>query len=169
MAAVLPFPREPSSHAPTLTIVESTAEQSVPIRRSVHHTLLLEPTLMLSHENMRIFRAVNYMIHTTHSWVQMLDDSSQSALDSIILNIDAIDAAVSSNNISAKRLITLLRKITRLEPLTIIAVSARDYVEVEDILQCGVNVFAPQSLSTFALVQRIEAARQRQMHLIQVS
>ncbi len=167
MAAVLPFPREPSLQTLTLTLVEPTVEQTAPARRSIHHSLSLEPTSLLSHENMRIFRAVNYMIHTTHSWVQLLESSTQIALDSIILNIDVIDTSISTNNISSRRLITLLHKVQRSEPLTIIAISSRDFVEVEDILQCGVDVFASRSLSPFALVQRIEAARQRQLHHLQ--
>lgn len=145
----------------SLPTVERSAEPVVMPRRTSHHVLTIEPAVFLSREHQRAFRAANYILRPVRQWHMVLDWVEQGAPDAILLDVDAIDAAVSKLNVSAHRLITLLRRALRDRAIPIGIVSRRDYVEIEDIVQAGVDVFVPSSAPMFCLIQRIDAARQR--------
>ncbi len=149
---------ERAPHPSGLTLVEPTHQQP---HRLLRHLLVLEPTPLLTYECARAFRAASYAIRPVRNWQHMLEWVEQGEIDGILLDLDAIDASVSSLNISAKRLITLLRRAARESSLTIAAVSKRDFTEVEDVLRAGVDVFVGRQHSLLCLIQRIEAARVR--------
>ena len=161
MATVLsshPVP-ERAPHPSGLSLVDPNHSQP---RRLLRHLLVLEPTPLLTYECARAFRAASYAIRPVRSWQHTLEWVEQGEIDGILLDLDAIDASVSSLNISAPRLITLLRRAARGSALTIAAVSKRDFSEVEDALRAGVDVFVGRQHSLLCLIQRIEAARVRQ-------
>jgi len=151
----------------SLPTVERSAEPVATPRRTSHHVLTLEPAAFLSREHHRAFRAANYILRPVRQWHLVVEWVEQGAPDAILLDVDAIDAAISTLNVSARRLITLLSRAIRDRAIPIAIVSRRDYVEIEDILQAGVDVFVPTHAPMFCLIQRIEAARVRsQMHAI---
>ncbi len=141
--------------------VERGAEPAITSRRISHHVLTLEPAAFLSREHQRAFRAANYILRPVRQWHQAVDWVEQGAPDAILLDVDAIDAAVSSLNVSSRRLITLLRRADNGRAIPIAIVSRRDYVEIEDIVAAGVDVFVPTGTPMFCLIQRLDAARLR--------
>jgi CheY-like chemotaxis protein len=146
----------------SIPAIERTAAPAATPRRTARHVLTLEPAAFLSREHVRAFRAANYILRPVRHWHQALDWVEQGAPDAILLDVDAIDAAVSSLNVSARRLVTLLRRAAQGRALPIAIVSQRDYVEIEDIVQAGVDVVVPTQAPMVCLIQRIEAARLRQ-------
>jgi DNA-binding NarL/FixJ family response regulator len=141
--------------------VERGTEPVATPRRTSRHVLTIEPAAFLSREHQRAFRAANYILRPVRQWHLAVDWVEQGAPDAILLDVDAIDAAVSTLNVSARRLITLLRRGARDRAIPIAIVSRRDYVEIEDIVQSGVDVFVPTSAPMFCLIQRIDAAWSR--------
>ncbi len=164
MATVLsPFSsQERAPHPSGLTLVEPNhPETPTQPRRLLRHLLVLEPTSLLTYECARAFRAASYAIRPVRAWQRALEWVEQGDIDGILLDLDTIDAAVSRQNVSSPRLITLLRRAAAGQPLTIAAVSKRDFVEVEDALRAGVDVFVERQSSLLCLIQRIEASRVR--------
>ncbi len=163
MASLLsPLPaRDFTPRASGPTLVDLNAEPGAQPRRLFHHLLVIEPTAYLTHENARVFRAVGYAAHAARTWHQAIEWAEHEDLDAILLDLDALDASVSKLNISSTRLIILLRRVAREHPLAIAAVSCRDYVEVEDALRAGIDVFVHRQASLLCLMQRIEATRAR--------
>ena len=164
MASVIsPYPfQERSAHSAGLTLVEPSAQETTAQpRRLLRHLLVLEPTPLLTYECARAFRADSYAMRPVRAWQTALDWVEQGDVDSILIDLDAIEAHVSPRNISAARFITLVRRAAQGRALTIAAVSRRDFVEVEDTLRAGVDVFVGRQQSLLCLIQRIEASRQR--------
>ncbi|MBA3825207.1 MAG: hypothetical protein H0X24_15075 [Ktedonobacterales bacterium] len=139
-------------------VVERSVEPVAPSRRTSRHVLTLEPAAFLSREHHRAFRAANYILRPVRQWHLAVDWVEQGAPDAILLDVDAIDAAVSSLNVSARRLVTLLHQAARARAIPIAIVSRRDFVEIEDIVQAGVDVFVQTDAPMVCLIQRIEAA-----------
>ena len=153
--------RESATHTENLTLLETVTEPSVPTRRHQYHVLTLEPSALLTREHARVFRAANYILRPVRSWHHAVEWVEQGTMDVVLLDADAIDTSVSLLNVSTKRIIALLRRAAAGRPLTIAIVSARDFVEIEDTLRAGVDVFVSHKASTVCLIQRIEAARAR--------
>ena len=170
MATVLsPFSsQERAPHPSGLTLVEPNhLEIPTQPRRLLRHLLVLEPTPLLTYECARAFRAASYAIRPVRSWQRALEWVEQGDIDGILLDLDAIDAAVSRQNVSAHRLVTLLRRVAASQPLTIAAVSQRDFIEVEEALRAGVDVFVGRQSSLLCLIQRIDASRLRRARYVQ--
>ena len=156
--------RESATQTENLTFLEAVAEPAMPTRRHQYHILTLEPSALLTREHARVFRAANYILRPVRSWHHAVEWVEQGTIDVVLLDADAIDASVSLLNVSTQRIIALLRRAAAGRPLTIAIVSARDFVEIEDMLGAGVNVFVPHTASTVCLVQRIDAARARMVY-----
>jgi len=146
----LPLPAESAPEAPP--------------RRQPRHLLTIEPSGFLTRENARVFRAASYQLRAVRFWHQAIDWVQQSEVDAVLLDADAIDARVSPTNVSTRRIVELLRRATPGQALTIAVVSARDFMEIEDVLRAGVDVFVQAHVSSVCLIQRIEAARARLTH-----
>jgi DNA-binding response OmpR family regulator len=168
MATALPIPavreRPLASIGGLLTAAEPAIEVLHQPRRLFYHLMVLEPTPLLATEFVRAFRAAGYGTHSARTWVQMLEWIEQEEVDAVLLDLDAIDASVSSRNISATRLITLMRRAMDSHPVTVAAVSRREYSEIEDTIKAGVDVFVNRSSSILCLIQRLDAARVRLAH-----
>lgn len=129
----------PAAPAENLTLLESPEAVS-PSRRLHHHLLTIEPTPLLAHEHARVFRAANYTMRSVRSWHHAVEWVARGELDVVLLDADAIEANVSALNVSTRRVVTLLRRAARGRPLIIAVVSARDFVEIEDVVRAGVDV-----------------------------
>lgn len=152
----LPLPRERNG----LTLVEPASEPAILARR-YRHLLIAGPEALLTHEHHRIFHAANYALRTVREWRHAIDWIERGDPDAVLLDIDTIDAACSSLNVSSARFVTLLQRASAARPVVIAGVSARDFVEIEDTLRAGVQVFARRDIPLLGLIQRIEAARAR--------
>lgn len=130
-------------------------------RRQLRSLLTIEPAVFMTRENARVFRAANYSLRAVRLWYQAIEWVEQGDPDGVLLDIDALDARVSSVNVSARRVVELLHRAAGLRPVIIAAVSRRDSSEIEDVLRAGVHAFVAASATPVCLIQRVEAARAR--------
>ncbi len=146
-----------------LLLVEPSTDETVsPVsRRRPHHMLVVEPNLLVSQESTRIFRAANYAMHSVRTWHQAIEWVERADPEVVLLDIDAIDSACSSVNVSAARLVTLLHHAINRRPIIIAGVSHRDFFEIEYVLRAGISIFVERRTSLINLVYRIDAARRR--------
>lgn len=158
--------RERPSQATGIALVEPAGEIVSQPRRLWHQLLTIEPAAFYTREGARVFRAASYLLRAVNSWRTAVEWVERGELDAVLLDLDAIDAAVSSVNVSSVRVVTLLRRAAADKHLIIGAVSRRDFAEVEDCIRAGVTVFAPASSSPMTLIQRLDAARARQAHAV---
>lgn len=150
-------------HQPAIfPVSDQPHEISVQPRRLLRHGLILEPSTLLNRETQRTFRAAGYSLRSIRSWSAALEMIETGEMDAVLLDIDAIDASVSRLNVSACRLITLMRRLpTKATCPVIAAISQRDYSEIQEHVHAGVHVCASKQTSLISLVHQIEAARQR--------
>ncbi len=131
------------------------------LRRPLLHLLTIEPASFLNRNTSRAFRAAGYHLGAVRFWHQAIDWVQHGQVDAVLLDADAIDARVSATNVSTRRIVELLRRAAPEKALTIAVTSARDFMEIEDVLRAGVDVFVAARVSPVCLIQRIEAARAR--------
>lgn len=144
----------------------STAETiltPLPHRRQVHHNLLVvEPASFLNHECARAFRAANYALRSVRSWQTAVEYVEHGDPEVVLLDLDALDHALNSLNVSARRLVQLLRHASADRQIMLAGVSCRDFCEIEDIMRAGLHLLVPRDASLLRLIQRIDATRMRQ-------
>ncbi len=146
---------------------EQTGEQQITRpARLYHYTASLDATPFLTPDSLRIFRAAGYLFKTARSWIHLLESAASEEIEVMFLDIDMIDHAMSRKNISSQRLVTLLNKVERNDPLTIAGITNRDFYEIEDTVRAGIDAIIPSSTSAFTMIHRIEAARRRKIKKI---
>lgn len=160
MATIL-VPPSTRERAPLFDLPAPTESITDLTRRPMQQILTIEPACFLTREHARAFRAADYALRSVRVWYHAVDWVEHSELDTALLDLDAIDARVSQINVSARRVVHLLRRAAHGRPLLIAATSRRDFVEVEDTIRAGVDVFVPSSITPLCLVQRIEAVQAR--------
>lgn len=153
--------RERPPLSPGVALVETSSEAVTQPRRLGHHLLTIEPAAFYTREGARVFRAAGYLLRAVNSWRNAVEWVERGELDAVLLDLDAIDAAVSPANVSSLRVVTLLQRAAVGKRLIIGAVSRREFAEMEDIIRAGVTVFAPTASSPVTLIQRLDAARTR--------
>jgi DNA-binding NarL/FixJ family response regulator len=160
MAAIL-VPPPTRERAPLFDLPVATEAAADPARLLLHQILTIEPACFLTREHARAFRAANFALRSVRVWYHAVEWVEHSELDTVLLDLDALDARISQLNVSARRVVELLRHTAGRHPLLIAAVTRRDFVEVEETVQAGVDVFVPSAATPLCLVQRITAAHLR--------
>lgn len=144
-----------------LFLVDSATELLQATQRHFRSIIVVEPAAFLTNETARIFRSANYALRNVRAWHQAIEWVERGDPEVILLDLDALDHALSSTHVSSHRLVALLRRAAAARPLTIAGVSQRDFSEMEEIMRCGLNLFVPRTLPVLRLIQRIDATRHR--------
>jgi DNA-binding response OmpR family regulator len=160
MAAIL-VPPPARERAPLFDLPVPTEMVADPTRHPLHQILTIEPACFLTREHARAFRAANFALRSVRLWYHAVEWVEHSELDTALLDLDAIDARVSRINVSARRVVEMLRRAADGRALLIAAVTRRDFVEVADAVRAGIDVFVPAAATPLCLVQRIAATQTR--------
>ncbi len=145
-----------------LFLVEPATETPPQVSRQVRTVLAVEPASFLTRDAQRTFRAVQYSLRSVRAWHTAVEWVERGDPEVILLDLDALDHALSSINISALRLVSLLRRAAQDRQILLAGVSRRDFCEIEEIARSGLDLLIPHDLPLLRMVQRIDATLMRQ-------
>jgi hypothetical protein len=132
-------------------------------RKLWRQAITIEPARFYNRTDARVFRAARYMLRAVQEWRHAVEWVERREVDAVLLDIDAIDAATCALRVSSARLVYILRRAAVGRNPIIAATTRRDFVEIEDVVRAGVDVLTPHTLTSWAMIQRIEAARARRL------